>query len=619
MYLSLDYILTAIERLNYVHPFIGITFLSCKRSELPVGNTIEYPMDQLTKSFMDEIQKIAPESDWYYQPYKSNNTSKRWVKFDYPSSGLQAINTQTFQKCFIHESNSKIWGWSDNYVESIAQKTIKRGKKLSLIDLAIWCLKFEEWDNSITLPRIVEVFIDRYHITEKELEFLFSKDISGYPDAPAFQLSPISSMQLACNLQAAPDAKPEQEGTLSFLSLENVGPSDHIEMDLASRLNIITGDNGLGKTFLMDCSWWALTGTWASNKARPKYAEKKSYIRFSIAGKTQHALESSVTYDNKNLTWKRNDKQPTIPGLIVYACVDGSYAVWDPSKHYGSNMKSAYTFSGAQVWNGLDGSIEGFIRDWVKWQSTPSKYPFDVFVKVLEVLSPPDMGTLVPGEPIRIPEDTREIPTIIHPYGIVPITNSSAGIRRIITLAYLIVWAWHEHKITSEFRHLKPDSRIVIMIDEVEAHLHPKWQRTILPALIEVQKILSDQLEIQFVVSTHSPLVLASAEPIFSEDIDKLFHMELSSLNQDACLSETSFIKYGQINAWLTSPIFNLRQARSKEAELAIDEAKLLQLAQSPNAQDIARVHEKLIHCLAETDAFWPRWIYFAEQYGVSI
>ena len=436
MYLSLNYILAAIKKLNNVHPFIGITFLSCKRNHLPVGKTMEYPMDQKNKEFMDEVQKIIPNSAWYYQPYKSNAFVKKWVKEDYASSGLQSINTRSFQRCFIHESNSQIWGWDKNYISEISKK--------------------------------------------------------------------VKAALLANNLEEPPDAKPDEEGTLSFLALDNVGPSDHMEMNLASRLNIITGDNGLGKTFLMDCSWWALTGTWTSNEARPKYNGKKSNIRFSIAGKMQHTKEVSISYDIQNLTWKRNGRQPTIPGLIVYACVDGSYAVWDPSKHYGVNKNRPSVFSGSQVWNGLDGSIEGLIRDWVKWQSSPTKYPFDIFTNVLSVLSPPDIGTLTSGDPIRIPEDTREIPTIVHPYGIVPITNTSAGIRRIVTLAYLIVWAWHEHKISSQFRNVKPDSRIVIMIDEIEAHLHPKWQRTILPALMEVQKVLSEELEIQFILSTHN-------------------------------------------------------------------------------------------------------------------
>ena len=89
MYLSLNYILAAIKKLNIVHPFIGITFLSCKRNQLPVGKAIEYPMDQNNKDFMDEVQKIIPNSLWYYQPYKSNASMKKWVKEDYASSGLQ--------------------------------------------------------------------------------------------------------------------------------------------------------------------------------------------------------------------------------------------------------------------------------------------------------------------------------------------------------------------------------------------------------------------------------------------------------------------------------------------------------------------------------------------------
>lgn len=125
------------------------------------------------------------------------------------------------------------------------------------------------------------------------------------------------------------DAAPEQEGTLSKIELVNVGPCDYIEMILSPRLNIIMGDNGPGKTFLMDCVWWALTNTWTSNEARPKYAEgsKRAAISYAIAGKSKLLNENTVLYDNKNLTWKRTFDITTIPGLIIYALVDGSYAV----------------------------------------------------------------------------------------------------------------------------------------------------------------------------------------------------------------------------------------------------------------------------------------------------
>lgn len=45
---------------------------------------------------------------------------------------------------------------------------------------------------------------------------------------------------------------------LKSIHLKNVGPAPEMEMELAPRLNLITGDNGLGKSFLLDVAWWAL-------------------------------------------------------------------------------------------------------------------------------------------------------------------------------------------------------------------------------------------------------------------------------------------------------------------------------------------------------------------------
>jgi len=45
----------------------------------------------------------------------------------------------------------------------------------------------------------------------------------------------------------------------------------------------------------------------------------------------------------------------------------------------------------------------------------------------------------------------------------------------------------------------------VILIDEIEAHLHPRWQRSVVPLLREIFP------RCQFIVTTHSPLVVGSA------------------------------------------------------------------------------------------------------------
>ena len=57
----------------------------------------------------------------------------------------------------------------------------------------------------------------------------------------------------------------------------------------------------------------------------------------------------------------------------------------------------------------------------------------------------------------------------------------------------------------------------VVLIDEIDLHLHPKWQRLIVPRLSEVFP------NSQFVISTHSPHVLTHVKPenIFLLSLDK--------------------------------------------------------------------------------------------------
>ncbi len=46
-----------------------------------------------------------------------------------------------------------------------------------------------------------------------------------------------------------------------------------------------------------------------------------------------------------------------------------------------------------------------------------------------------------------------------------------------------------------------------VLIDEIELHLHPSWQQTVLPTLMNIFP------NIQFIVTTHSPQTLTSIEP----------------------------------------------------------------------------------------------------------
>lgn len=618
MFLNKDVILKSIHNLSNVHPFHGITYLVCKKNLLPINKTIELALDSENKLFLEKNHKLDPSSDYFYQPFKSTN---KWLRNDYASSGLQAINTQTFTLAFIHPKGSRTWGWNQDYLSILESKLIKKNK-IPLFYLAVWIFKFDNFSNYATPEDILSKFIIEYDITDEELNCLFDNDIPReYSSGNLYQNGKVSWGDLKDYLSLPPDAKPEQGGTLSFLATKNIGPAKEFLIEPARRLNIITGDNGLGKSFILESAWWALTNTWTDKIAYPDPRRRGECVslEFSIKGNSDITSKHSVAFDWSTFTWPSCTSRPTIPGLIVYGKVDGSFAVWDPARQFYSGQdKEKSIFSNSEVWNGQLGRIEGLIRDWVNWQNSSDRRRFIHLQRILEKLSPPDLGILRPGKSVRIPEDPREIPTLIHPYGEIPITNASAGVRRIVALSYLIVWAWNEHLVTSEQMNISPQKNMVVLIDELEAHLHPKWQRAFLPSLMDLGEILFPELKIQFIIATHSPLVMASSEEIFEEEMDSLFHLQLDDAGE-INMGEIEFIKYGDISSWLMSPIFELKQARSIEGEMAIEDAKEIQQRPQISKDEVSAVSIRLKKFLSESDRFWPRWIAFAEKHGVDL
>ncbi|HGW6077687.1 TPA: hypothetical protein ACNIP2_004371 [Escherichia coli] len=109
MFFSQNAVLNAIVDLKKVHPFFGITFLVCKKNNLPIGTSTQFALDAKNKCFLEEVHKIDPDSEYFYQPF-TYQTSHEWLNNNYASSGLQAINTQTFSAAFIHPKRTQQWG-----------------------------------------------------------------------------------------------------------------------------------------------------------------------------------------------------------------------------------------------------------------------------------------------------------------------------------------------------------------------------------------------------------------------------------------------------------------------------------------------------------------------------
>jgi hypothetical protein len=442
---------------------------------------------------------------------------------------------------------------------------------------------------------------------------------------------------------------------LEGLRFKDVGPAPSLDVALSERLNIFTGDNGLGKTFILEVAWWALTGTWASHPASPRVGgDADPTITVEFRGRTGADRAQLVSkYQYSKQEWHRKEPGIDVPSMVVYARIDGSFSVWDPARNLWDadvvarrRPASAFHFTPKDVWDGLppmdDQAVcNGLIRDWVYWQlqqriedfpggarpGADGKHKALSQFALLENLVVQLVAT--PGEPVTIGEpvrlsvfDVRDIPTLVMPYGKVPLVLASAGQKRIVGLAYLLTWAWDEHKKASRLRNQAPVDRIVLLIDELESHLHPQWQRAILPALLGLGQALEARAKIQILATTHAPLILASIEPHFDRDRDSLFLLELERAGpgpgpgreeRRVTLQKLPWASQGDAVAWLTSPVFGLAQARSREAETAIEAAEAFMRGdrkQLPaGLKTKAAIQKALERSLPGLDPFWPRWI----------
>lgn len=462
---------------------------------------------------------------------------------------------------------------------------------------------------------------------------------------------------------------------LRSLRLRDVGPAPALDFEFAPRLNILTGDNGLGKSFILDTLWYALTWTWAGRPAYPRKEAKRdtsplpgenyltSEISYQIAdgvrkfGRSYRCFFHASAQDwaagtEKNGKWLMRTgsasgeganrmEESLFPGdgIVIYARVDGGFSVWDCYRNRGrfpelrgpvETRLPAFHLSREQVWDGPGRGekplYNGLIYDWVRWQQQGNG-PWNRLVAVLESLSGAGgVETLTPDAPTRVGvDDARDIPTIKLPYGTVPLTLASAGMRRICALAYMLVWAWYENQRIAEEVRRPPSTRITLLLDEVEAHLHPLWQRRLLPALMRVLAAMQSDMSVQVFAATHSPLVLASLESSFVEEQDDLFHFALDGTV--ARVTELAFAKQGDASNWLVSESFGLQLPRSVESERAIstalafmandDDAVTAGLAAFgvPPARRKTRaarqkaIHELLVEHVPGHDDFWPTWV----------
>lgn len=162
-------------------------------------------------------------------------------------------------------------------------------------------------------------------------------------------------------------------------------------------------------------------------------------------------------------------------------------------------------------------AIYGYGNEVVK-ANNEARELFEGFQTILKCVLPPSLGF------VKIEIDNPEV-VMITKTGRFSIDAVSGGIAALIEICWQIYMRGKKEEVYS------------VIIDEPENHLHPELQRTIMPSLLKAFP------NVQFIVATHNPFVIGSAEKSkvyvldYNED-DKVLSYCLNEANKAGTANE---------------------------------------------------------------------------------
>lgn len=121
----------------------------------------------------------------------------------------------------------------------------------------------------------------------------------------------------------------------------------------------------------------------------------------------------------------------------------------------------------------------------------------------------------------------------------------------------------------------------IVLIDEIDLHLHPKWQRTV------IDKLSQHFPKAQFIATSHSPLIVQAA-------LDKKANIVVCRKEGDKVVIDNNpdEVKGWRIDQILTSDLFEVESPRSKTTQEMLDEYMILKGKSKLTKKDKEKIEE---------------------------
>lgn len=292
-------------------------------------------------------------------------------------------------------------------------------------------------------------------------------------------------------------------------------------------------------------------------------------------------LKNVNSYAELLMSKINNEEQCNLPIVAYYGTGRGQIKAPERKRDF----KKAFT-----RWDAYTGALEASanFRQFIEWfdlmedeerREREDRRDWDYKSKPLETVRKA-LSTFV-GEKFSNPR------MMIHPLRFVMDERVGDGKCRQLRIeqmsdGYKIVTAMVAD-IASRMAEANPDkenplmSNGIVLIDEIDLHLHPKWQRTIIDSLSKTFP------NIQFIVSTHSPIILSGA----MDAAQVIVLGEDGIVDADAKEYETY-----DISQLLLSELFGLKSSRSPQWDNMLSEQKSLLEKNNRTSDEDSRLKE---------------------------
>ena len=327
---------------------------------------------------------------------------------------------------------------------------------------------------------------------------------------------------------------------LNKIKVKNYKAITDRELEVARGVNLLIGDNGAGKSSMLEAMTVALSGMFEKIPGVFQKGIAQSDIHIKVMDKGDASIEilyhvpteitTYVTLDSmeyclkkywesedgsvrtktedsglgKKMQQKVNDSAEVLP-LI---CFQSDARVWQMQRtDSGKNLKKKLNDRRCGYINCLDYSLDiKGIQAWclkmelTAFQKNMKIREYEAFKQIISKF----MQTINGLETAPDIYYSSQLEEMVYREGDVtmPVTRLSAGYQSLLWIVMNLAYRWA--LLNPDTTGNVQEARGIVLIDEIDMHLHPKWQWNIVKALEETFP------HVQFILTTHSPIVISS-------------------------------------------------------------------------------------------------------------